>query len=85
MRAALVTLLGTAMADTLQQLDQKFVETEQNYTTAKDSVAQLQTRLEKNGEVIQDLESDVRIEREWRERLQVYIASFYFTLGESKC
>jgi len=60
----------TAMAETLQQLDDKFVESEKNLSAAKSTAGMLQDQVEQKGSKVDELEGDVRIEREWRERLQ---------------
>jgi len=59
-----------AMADTLQQLDQKFVEAEKNFHSSKAQNADLRNRVIESEAKIVDLESDIKIERQWRERLQ---------------
>jgi len=60
----------TAMAETLQQLDDKFVESERNFSAAKSNSVILLTQVEEKGQKLEEMEGDVRIEREWRERLQ---------------
>jgi|ERR1712192_10818 len=59
-----------AMADTLQQLDQKFVDTEKSFSGSKTQNAELRSRVVESEAKIVELESDIKIERQWRERLQ---------------
>jgi len=59
-----------AMAETLQQLDQKFVESEKNYSGSKTQNAELKDKVSESEAKISELESDIKIERQWRERLQ---------------
>jgi len=59
-----------AMGDTLQQLDQKFVETEKNFSSSKTQNADLRNKVIESEAKIVELESDIKIERQWRERLQ---------------
>jgi len=59
-----------AMADTLQQLDQKFVEAEKNFSSSKVQNADLRSKVIESEAKIVELESDIKIERQWRERLQ---------------
>lgn len=59
-----------AMADTLQQLDVKFVESERNYQEAKSANHELRQKMAEMEVRAVDVEADLRIEREWRERLQ---------------
>ena len=59
-----------AMADTLQQLDQKFVDTEKSFSGSKTQNADLRSRVVESESKIVELESDIKIERQWRERLQ---------------
>ena len=59
-----------AMGDTLQQLDQKFVDTEKNFSGSKTQNAELRNKVIESESKIVELESDIKIERQWRERLQ---------------
>lgn len=59
-----------AMADTLQQLDHKFVEAEKNFHSSKAQNADLRSKVIESEAKIVELESDIKIERQWRERLQ---------------
>eukprot|EP00091_Calanus_sinicus_P010621 TRINITY_DN24562_c0_g1_i1.p1 TRINITY_DN24562_c0_g1~~TRINITY_DN24562_c0_g1_i1.p1 ORF type:complete len:293 (-),score=100.98 TRINITY_DN24562_c0_g1_i1:7-885(-) len=59
-----------AMADTLQQLDQKFVDTEKSFSGSKTQNSELRSRVVESEAKIVELESDIKIERQWRERLQ---------------
>ena len=59
-----------SMAETLEQLDNKFKDTEKSLQGSKAENISLLTRVnDSQGRVI-ELESDLKIEREWRERLQ---------------
>lgn len=59
----------TAMADTLQQLDEKYVVSEKDCKTAYKKLESLQSEVRLRDEKLAELEGDVKIEREWRERL----------------
>lgn len=63
-------LKTVAMADTLQQLDDKFVETDKSFSGSKLQNAELKLRVAESESKISELESDIKIERQWRERLQ---------------
>merc|ERR1719233_2762704 len=59
-----------AMGDTLQQLDQKFVDTEKSFSGSKTQNTELRCKVMESESKIVELESDIKIERQWRERLQ---------------
>jgi len=59
-----------AMGDTLQQLDQKFVDTEKSFSGSKTQNTELRSKVMESETKIVELESDIKIERQWRERLQ---------------
>lgn len=59
-----------AMADTLQQLDAKFVESEKSCQAVKASNASLKQEAAEAVGRTGEVAADLRIEREWRERLQ---------------
>jgi len=59
-----------AMADTLQQLDAKFVESETNCQEVRVTNKELRLKVSDAEKKSSDVEADLRIEREWRVRLQ---------------
>merc|ERR1711962_1671830 len=61
---------SVAMADTLQQLDAKFVESERSCVQMRTTNAALLDKVMEAEEKVKDVEADLKIEREWRERLQ---------------
>jgi RUN and FYVE domain-containing protein 1 len=58
------------LLETMQELDDKFVESEQNLVTARSRLRELDSSLQETSAGSTELEQDVKIEREWRERLQ---------------
>ncbi|XP_023334538.1 RUN and FYVE domain-containing protein 2 isoform X2 [Eurytemora carolleeae] len=58
------------LLETMQELDDKFVESEQNLGAARLRIKQLDTTLQERSDGRTELEQDIKIEREWRERLQ---------------
>jgi len=61
---------SVAMADTLQQLDAKFVESERSCVQMRTTNAALLDKVMEAEDKVKDVEADLKIEREWRERLQ---------------
>merc|ERR1719383_204703 len=59
-----------SMMDTLQQLDDKFVESEKNLATTRAHLKNMDQEVKEKRFRIGELEQDLKIEREWRERLQ---------------
>ena len=59
-----------AMADTLEQLDKKYIDTEKSLQGSKTENATLKTKVNSSETKMAELQSDLKIEREWRERLQ---------------
>ena len=59
-----------AMAKTLEQLDKKYIETEKSLQGSKAENQDLKLKVSNSHQQKTELEADVKIEREWRERLQ---------------
>ena len=59
-----------AMAETLEQLDKKYTDTEKSLQVSKAENQDLKVKVNSSHKNKTELEADVKIEREWRERLQ---------------
>ena len=60
----------TAMAETMQQLDSKFSESEKKYRASKAENDSLTGTISESSKKISELSADLSIERDWRTRLQ---------------
>jgi len=61
---------SSGLMDTMQQLDDKFVASERNLATARSGLLAAEQELVDRRDEQQVLGQDLRIEREWRQRLQ---------------
>ena len=59
-----------ALTKTLDSLERKFADTEKSLTTSKAENASLSSKVHESEGKLFEVESDLKIEREWRERLQ---------------
>lgn len=59
-----------AMAETLEQLDKKCIDSEKSLQGSKAENQELRSKVSSSENKMTELEADVKIEREWRERLQ---------------
>ena len=60
----------TAMAETMQKLDNSFAESEKRYRASKTENDSLSGKIVESQHKISELSADLSIERDWRTRLQ---------------